>query len=354
MIQRGLVCLLLASMAWGQAANSNSTSAPASPAPQAPAAATPATPEQVPMDAIVVTIPGVCDDAPANPADCKTTMTRAQFEDLMKAVAPNMPSQARRQLAQRYASAMVMAQEARKQGLDKGPKFEEMQKLSRMQTLAQLLGESLREKAGQVSDADVEDYYKKNGDSFQEANLQRIFIPISKQAAPSKVKLTAAQTKLQEKTAAAAMKTEAASIRKQAAAGGDFDKLQAEAFVAAGMKSKAPSTKMDKVRKSGLPPEQQSVFDLKTGEVSPLITDESGYFVYKAGEKVAPPLDQVKEEIHTKLRAQRLQDSMQAVQKMATPTLDDNYFAGSNAPQMQGQPMPMGGSPKAPHSSEPK
>ena len=119
------------------------------------------------------------------------------------------------------------------------------------------------------------------------------------------------------------------------------------------MKSKPPSTKMDKVRKDSMPPEQQSVFDLKPGEVSPLITDESGYFIYKAGEKTTPPLEQEKEEIKTKLRAQRLQDSMQSVQKMANPTLDDKYFAAPSAPPMQGMPMPQGASPKAPHS-EPK
>ena len=356
MIQRGLVCLLFATMAWAQAANSNSTPTPGAPATQSgqPATGAPAATgahDQVPMDAVVLTIPGVCDNAATNPApaDCKTTLTRAQFEALIKAVAPNMPPQAHKQLAVRYASAMAMAQEAQKQGLDQGPKYEEMQKLSHMQTLAQLLAESLREKAGQVSDADIDDYYKQNAADFQEISLQRIFIPINKQPVASKVKLTPAQTKLQEKQGAAAMKTEAASVQKRAAAGGDFTKLQAEAFQTAGMKSPAPTTNMDKTRKSALPPEQQSVFDLKAGDVSPLITDESGYFVYKASEKVTPPVDQVKEEIKNKLRAQRLQDSMQAVQKMATPTFNDAYFATPNAPAMPGMQMPPNASP-APHS----
>jgi hypothetical protein len=352
MIQRGLVCLLFATMAWGQAANSNSTPTPGNAESQAaqPAGGTQAAADQVPMDAVVLTIPGVCEGAAAesSPADCKTTMTRAQFEALIKAVAPNMPPQAHRQLAQRYAAAMAMAHEARKEGLDKGPKYEEMQKLSQMQTLAQLLAESLREKAGQISDADIDAYYKKNPDEFQEVNLQRIFIPINKQPAASKVKLSAAQTKIQQKQGAAAMKTFAESIQKRAAAGGDFAKLQAEAFQAAGMKSPAPSTKMDKVRKSAMPPEQQSVFDLKPGEVSPLITDESGYFVYKTGEKVSPPVEQVKDEIKTKLRAQRLQDSMQAVQKIGTPTLNESYFGAPTAPAMPGQPQ--GANPQAPHS----
>ena len=358
MIRRGLVCLLFASLAWGQAANSNATPAPTAPpaqnqAPSAPMAAQPTTPDQVPMNEVIITIPGVCENWADKPTDCKTTITRAEFEELVKAVAPNMPSQAHRGLAQRYASALVMAQEARKEGLDKGPKYEQMQKLSQMQTLAQLLSQSLRDKAGEISDADIDDYYKKNLDSFKQVDIQRIFVPVTKEMAPSKVKLTPAQTELREKQASTAMKTEATSLQKRAVAGGDFEKLQAEAFTVAGMKSKPPTTKMDKVRKDGLTPEQQSAFDLKAGEVSPLITDESGYFIFKGGEKATPPLDQVKEEIRTKLRAQRLQDSMQAIQKMATPTLNDKYFAAPAPTPMPGTPVPPpGANPQAPHTTE--
>ena len=50
-----------------------------------------------------------------------------------------------------------------------------------MQILSQELSRALQEDSGKVSDADIEDYYKKNEASYEQANFARIFIPRSKQ-----------------------------------------------------------------------------------------------------------------------------------------------------------------------------
>src|SRR5207249_2432281 len=189
----------------------------------------------------------VCDNATAEAAksaDCKTVVTRAEFERLLNAVAPQIPANARRQVATKYANLIVMAHEARKMGLDKGPHYEEPMKIGRMQV------------------------------------------------------------------------------------------LQQEAFTTGGLKANPPSTELGKVRRSSLPADQGAVFDLKSGEVSQLISGPNGYFVYKVGEKDTLPLEKVHEEIHNALRQQKMQDSMQAVQQLSTPVLDEKYFAeGSAAPQ---------------------
>src|SRR5207253_1825617 len=62
---------------------------------------------QVPPDAPVITIKNVCDNATAEAAksaDCKTVVTRAEFERLLNAVAPQIPANARRQVATKYAN----------------------------------------------------------------------------------------------------------------------------------------------------------------------------------------------------------------------------------------------------------
>ena len=153
------------------------------------------------------------------------------------------------------------------------------------------------------------------------------------------------------------MKAVAEKLRARAAAGEDFDKLQTEAFAAAGLKAKAPNTDMGKLRRTALPPAHAEAFDLKPGQVSSLITDGSGYFVYKMGEKDTMPLDQAKEEIHNVLRAQRMQESMEALQKAASPELNEEYFGpempnpGMKPPMRR--PMP-GKMPATTPSSEPK
>ncbi len=353
MIRFGFVCLLLGAMAWGQ------TSAPApassSQKPSAPAAATPGSPSgsaapqqpedtasKVAPDAAVITVDGLCDNPPADKSagSCKTVITRAQFEELLNAIQPNMPARARRQFANRYVNALVMSQKAHELGLDQGEKFDQRMKLARIQILSQSLSQSIQEKAAQISDQDIQDYYDKNKADFQQAQLTRIFIPRVQQPS-SKVKLSPAEEEKRSSAGEVAMKAEAEKIRARAAAGEDMTKLQAEAFQVAGIKANSPTTDMGKVRRSSLPPNQASVMDLKTGTVSQLLSDQSGYFVYKVGVKETPALDSVKEEIRGTLRGQRMQDNMQAVEKSATPKLDDDYF-GPEGPQHGMMPMPPG------------
>ena len=345
MLHRALVCLLLCALAWGQ------TSSPKPATPQKPAApkaetAGPAAKAseaaQVPPDAPVITIKNVCDNATAEAAksaDCKTVVTRAEFERLVNAVAPQIPANARRQVATKYANLIVMAHEARKMGLDKGPHYEELMKIGRLQVLAQEFGQNMQEKANQIPDSDIQDYYKKNDAAYQEADLQRLFIPHSKQLEPAKEKLSDEETKKRQDEADEAMKKEAEALQTRAASGEDFDKLQQEAFTTGGLKANPPSTKLGKVRRSSLPADQGAVFDLKSGEVSQLISGPNGYFVYKVGEKDTLPLEKVREEIHNALRQQKMQDSMQAVQQLSNPVLDEKYFGEGSSMTPQGAPV---------------
>lgn len=348
----GLVCLLFGALTWGQAAPSSAPPAqkPAAPTPNSmtPSPAAPAPQEdaasKVAPDAPVITIDGLCDNPPADKTagSCSTLITRDQFEKLLQSVQPNLPPRARRQFANRYVNALIMSQKAHEMGLDQGPKFEERIKLARIQILSQLLSQAVQEKASQVSDQDIQDYYEKNKAEFEEASLRRIYIPKVQQPLPSKVKLSAAEEDKRAKLGETTMKAEATKIRARAVAGEDMTKLQQEAFLIARIKSKSPTTDMGKVRRSSLPPDQVSVMDLKTGAVSELISDQSGYYVYKIGAKDTLPLDKVQEEIRGSLRAQRMQNDMQAVEHSATPKLDEAYF-GPDLPQRGMMPMPPGG-----------
>ena len=360
MIFRGLACLLLGVLAWGQAANPTSSQPPApSQNPAAPLNAAPGKPAEdakqaleasnIPPDGAVITIQGLCDNPPADKtkaSDCKTVITRAEFEKLVDALAPNMAPPARRQLATSYAMGLVMAHEAHKMGLDQGPRFEELLRIARVQVAAQQLGHALQEKATQVPDKDIEDYYRNNSAGYDEASLERIFIPKTKQmpTPATKVKLSDAESKKRQEDGEAAMKTEAAALRTRAAAGEAFSKLQDEAFQFAGLKSKPPSPNMGKVRRTNLPPSHITIMDLKPGAVSALISDPSGFFIYKMGEKDTVPLDKVREEIRGTLRAQRMQDSMQTIRQSATPELNEKYFAVTPGSQL----VPGGARPTSP------
>jgi hypothetical protein len=363
MTRYAFVCLLLATLAWGQAAS-----------PPPPAAQQPGTPpgfggnpaagkedqaSKVAPDAPIITINGLCDHPPADKAaadpNCKTVITRAEFEKILESVQPNMPPRVRRQFAMRYSMALVMAEKAHEMGLDQGSKFEDRMKLMRIQVLSQEYNQAQQEKAGQVSDQDIADYYKSHAQDYEEANLERIFVPRAQQPPASKIKLSAAAEEKRRTDSEAIMKKEADKLHARAVAGEDFSKLQLEAFTTAGMKTKAPSTKMADARRSGLPPAQATVMDLKPGDISPVISDASGYYIFKVGTKEETPLDKVKEEIRAALRSQHLQEQMQAVQQSATPSLDESYF-GPEMPPSHGMPLPppTGGPSSKPPAPGPK
>jgi hypothetical protein len=69
------------------------------------------------------------------------------------------------------------------------------------------------------------------------------------------------------------MKEEADKLRARAVAGEDFTKLQQEAYNFAGQNLKATATRVDNVAKAHFPPSDASVFDLKVGEVSPVLNN---------------------------------------------------------------------------------
>jgi bifunctional DNA-binding transcriptional regulator/antitoxin component of YhaV-PrlF toxin-antitoxin module len=204
----------------------------------------------------------------------------------------------------------------------------------------------VQEQADKVPPAEIEDYYKKNPEAFEQFSLDRLFIPRYKQAPPEdkdEAKAGEKPTEEQQKAKEAAdqakreageqeMNKLADSLRARAAAGEDFTKLQKEAFEAAGTKVENPTVNLPKVRRTGLPPAHAAVFDLKVGDVSQVITDNGGHYVYKVvSEEVVPLDDQLKTEIHNKLKGERSKEMMEKYTNSFQSTINDAYF-GPAAP----------------------
>lgn len=375
-----LVCLLIASLISGQTAYCQAApvAMPAAPAgqnaPAAPPAEAPAAPPEVKVspDDPVITIKGFCTDSSLQGDACKTVITRAQFEKLVDALQPNMPAPLRRQLANRYAQILRMSTAAEKRDLDKKPSFDAKMQFARMQILSQELGAALQEDSSKISDADIADYYQKNETSYVQASLQRIFIPRSKQIVNQPPKTRAekekeakgkdddedddkagpppAPTDAQKKAAEEVMTKFAVTIHERAAKGEDFDKLQKEAFVAAGLPGNAVNTKVEKARRATLPLNHQAVMDLKPGEISEVITDaNNGHYIYKMVSKETLTMEAVTPEIRKLLSGQRYRDAMQAFQ--GNVDLNDAYFGAARTPGMP--PTPRGMKPNPNQAQDP-
>jgi hypothetical protein len=374
-----LLCVLLGTLAWGQA---QPETPPAQSNPMMPpgaAAKAPAPAAEVPENAVVLTIKGVCAPvaktaagaktatgktaAAKKPADCKTELTRAEFEKIANGLSPNVTPQLKRQLETALPRFMAMSEIAKEKGLDKTPRFQEMMKIVKMQVLTQELQRSAQEQSDKVTPEEVDKYYKDNAPAFQQYSLDRLFVPRFKQAEPDSQaqgqmsdddrKKKEADDKAKQEQSEQDLTKLADTLRGQAASGEDFTKLQKEAFEAAGEKVDNPTVNLPKVRRTGLPPAHAVVFDLKVGEVSQVISDNGGHYVYKVVSMETLPLDQVKDEIHNKLKSEQMKAAMDKYNGSFEAIPNEAYFGppqapGPHMPHPGRAPMPPQGPGSAP------
>jgi hypothetical protein len=219
---------------------------------------------------------------------------------------------------------------------------------------------TVTEEADKIPSTEIEKQYKSHSETYQQFSVDRLCVARYKQVQTEDKddekepeKLTEEQQKAKE--AAEKAKQEkgeqelnalADSLRARAAAGEDFVKLQKEAFEAAGQKVENPTVNLPKVRRTGLPPAHAEVFDLKAGEVSKVISDNGGHYIYKVVSMEVLPLDQVKDEIHNKMKGDRQKELMDKYTNSFTAVPNEAYFgpaaaAGAPPPRMRGRmPMP--------------
>jgi hypothetical protein len=333
---RLLVWILFIGLAYSQAApmtkNPIEESGPAT-APQS----------QVAPDDPVITVNDFCPSGTLPDGSCKTIVTRAQFEKLTEALQPGMSLPVRLQVANSYAKIMQMAAAAENRGLEHSSVFAEEMRYARMQLLSQDLSRALQEEANHISDTELEDYYEKNRSAFEEATVARIFIPHTKQLANAgpkrqsmivnahataraeETKATTASGEAQNQLDELFMTELAADLRRRAANDEDPEKLQAEAYAAAGVPGVIPQTAMQHVRRATLPPQHESVMDLKPGEVSQVFSDPGGgHFIYKMIGKWVLTFENAKPEIRAQISTQRFRDSMKPFQD--DTIFNDAYF----------------------------
>jgi len=329
--------LLLAAIALGQDQPAPSPGQPGLPPEYRPPTARDKDDDSLPAsitkdapDAAVITIHGVCEHpkAPAVPASsCQTTMTRDHFEKLTEALLKNMPPARKKQVANAYPGLLAMAQEAEARGLENSPRFQERLQYAREQILSQELVRQIEEDSAQVPDKDIADYYREHSADFATATLERVFVPNRKRMDPlSKDKSTPEAVAAQQKESEDAMTRAAEQLRAQAAAGDSFMALQKEAYAAAGLADVPPNPSLGRVHGTDLPPGHGSVFQLKPGEVSPVLSDSTGHYIYKVDARETESLSAASPDIRKILAAQRRAQAIEKIQEAVTADFNLAYF----------------------------
>ena len=351
-----LICVLGSSLLWGQA-TPGAAAAPEVAGQDHDNSSSPSPTTVVAINAPVITIKGFCPPykttdqkvtSEAGSTRCETVITREQFEKIATAIRPNLTASVKQQLASLYPRLLVMSQRAEELGLDQQEPYAQMIAFSRMQILSQGLTRKLQQDAANISDEEVAEYYRKNPEIFEQYTLQRLLVPLRRMvASPGAAELkTGAHEKdggqpNSTKEAESAQRVEsereldqlAQNLRKRAAAGEDFPKLQQEAFESAGVKVASDTTSMGKMRRSALPANHAMIYQLKVGEVSPVITDADGHYIYKLEAKDRLPLNEAKAEIRQTLQTQRAKQEMEIIEASFSTQTNDSYFRLPPKPQ---------------------
>jgi hypothetical protein len=263
--------------------------------------------------------------------ECKTVITRAQWEKFSDAVQPPggpqpvIPAPTNTHLVKRYSDLLLYARKARELGLEKDPAVQEEMKFATLQVLSGALTRHYRAQAEDISDAEVEKIYKEHPEKFEQVELQRIYIPKQKQHAPDPD--LKAKTKPDPAADEAEMKAVADKIQKEAVAGGDFQKLEDEAYQAAGIQDDAPSVEMGLVARAQIPLEyQDAIFGLKEEQVSEVEPAENGWHIFKVTKKQTLPPDHAKGIVVS----ERMQHTVEPFLNSIKADLNWEYFQKNN------------------------
>src|SRR5271165_380877 len=293
--------------------------------PSPPAAATLPSTSIVPMSAPVITLKGACQPAAgatAPPPGCVSSMTREEFEKLIKALTPAdrppMPVDMMRSFATQYAKLLTFSDAARAMGMENDPRVLQILQFAKNQILTEALNSRITEEYSHPTDQQIEDYYKQNSKKYLEVTLQRIILPRNQGNAEK------------PKPSEADEKAYAEQIQKRWVAGDDPDKLEKEATEQAGLATPPANVNIGPRRSGTLPEAHESVFDLKPGEISMVFADPANFYIYKVVSVRTVPLSEAKASITSTLQRQLVTDRIQQIQNSVTPVLNDTYFGPEN------------------------
>jgi hypothetical protein len=328
-----LLLVLISTMFSGVGASGQSELAGASgksePEAKADSAPLPST-ETLPKSYPVITAKRACPKSAAKKTtaktECKVTLSRQDFEALVNGLNPGMVKGERRVLASTYGKALALAQEASRGGLDRDPRLRAQLEYSRLILLANAMSKEIYKDSLKSTDGDAEKYYASHKSLFERFTFDRIFIPLEKRAAsPSKSGGVEVDSQpgsdLQQKE----MKELAEHVYARAVAGESFEKLQIEVFKTAEIATE-PNIKVEDLRRGDLSQVQNVIFNLEPGKISTLLTDDTGYFIYKMVSRIVPPFAEVKTQVTVRMQGDNSAEAVRKIEKLSNAQVNDAYF----------------------------
>lgn len=257
----------------------------------------------------------------------------------------------RDELRKQFGEFKVIADRARKEGLDRDDATRLQMILDRAQVLAGAYLSELQKNADKlVSDAEVEQYYADHPADFDEVRVRHILISTEPKEDPENeagAKDTKDSKDAKDKKPAEKPKTltkeearkKAQDLLDRIHKGEDFAKLAKENTDDTASKDKGGE--YDFFRRGKMVPEfDKAAFALKPGEVSDLVETQFGFHIIKVEERRTAPnpsTDQkVRQGIVDKLKAEKLEQQIAQIAKDSPVVVPEDFDA---TPKVAAQPQ---------------
>jgi len=267
----------------------------------------------------------------------------------------------RDELKKQLGEFKVIAERARKEGLDREDLTRLQILLTRSQALAgAYLGDLQKNADKLVADGDVEQYYKDHPADFDEIRVRHILISTQpkpdnpdesapKDSKDSKDKKPADKPKTLTKDEA---RKKTQDLLDRARKGEDFAKLATENSDDPGSKDKGGE--YDFFGRGKMVPEfDKAAFALKPGEISDLVETQFGFHIIKLEERrsaASPDADEkVRQQILEKLKQEKIEARIEEITSSSEVFVPDDF---ETTPKVAGQPQTSGATP-ASHSGKP-
>ena len=250
----------------------------------------------------------------------------------------------RDELKKQYGEFKVIAERARKEGLDRDDATRLQMVLDRAQVLAGGYLSELQKNADKlVSDADVDQYYTEHTGDFDEVRARHILISTQPKEdaeeeadAKDKDKKPAEKPKALTKEEA---RKKAQDVLDRIRKGEDFAKLAKENSDDTGSKDKGGE--LDFFPRGKMVAEfDKAAFTLKPGETSDLVESQFGYHIIQVEERKTaanPSTDQkVRQQIVDKLKQEKVEKKISDIAEHSDVVVPDNF---DTTPKVAAQPQ---------------
>ena len=254
----------------------------------------------------------------------------------------------REELKKQLGEFKVIAERARKEGLDREDLTRLQILLTRSQALAgAYLGDLQKNADKLVADGDVEQYYKDHPADFDEIRVRHILIstqpkpdaeeePAPKDAKDNKDKKPADKPKTLTKDEA---RKKTQDLLDRARKGEDFAKLATENSDDPGSKDKGGE--YDFFGRGKMVPEfDKAAFALKPGEISDLVETQFGFHIIKLEERrtaASPEADEkVRQQIVEKLKQGKIEAKIEEITSSTEVVVPEDF---DTTPKVAGQPQ---------------